>query len=146
MSHDAVRERLIGTWQLVAVVGEDAVTGEKTDLWGANPVGYINYAPDGRMMIINARADRDRPAGANATPAEAETLYRGFLAYAGDYTIEGDEITHHVDISWNETWTGTKQVRTFRFDGDRVHLSTRPSPDPVNGRMSMRTMTWEKLK
>jgi Lipocalin-like domain len=146
MSHDATRGRLIGTWTLVAVVKEDLATGEKTDLWGPNPVGYINYAPDGRMMVINARADRDRPVGPDPTAKEAETLYRGFLAYAGDYTIEGNEITHHVDISWNEAWTGTKQTRTFRFDGDRVDLSTSPSPDPVDGRMSVRTMTWEKLK
>jgi hypothetical protein len=24
------------------------------------------------------------------------------LAYAGRYTFEGDKITHHVDISWNQ--------------------------------------------
>ena len=73
-------------------------------------------------------------------------MFRSVLAYAGTYTIEGNKVTHHVDISWNEVWTGTHQTRIARFDGDRVHLSTKPTPDPVDGRLSVRTMTWEKMK
>ncbi len=140
-----MNERLIGTWRLLAVVAEDVATGEKRDIWGADPQGYINYGPDGRMIVINARQGRKKPAGLAPTPEEAAELFQGVLAYAGTYTVNGDEVTHHVDISWNEAWTGTDQVRLARFDGDRVHLSTRPNPDPVDGRMSVRTMTWEKL-
>ena len=43
-------------------------------------------------------------------------------------------------------WGGTAQKRHARFDGERVHLSTEPTPDPVSGKMSVRTMTWEKVK
>ena len=114
--------------------------------WGPNPVGYINYAPDGRMMVINARSGRAKPKSAAPTPQEAADLFQGMLAYAGSYTVNGNEVTHHVDVSWNEAWTGASMVRVAAFDGDRVHLSTKPTPDPVNGRMSVRTMTWEKLK
>jgi DnaJ-class molecular chaperone len=137
--------RLIGTWKLVAVVAEDLATGEKRDAWGPEPEGYINYGPDGRMIVINTRSDRTRPKGAAPTREEAADLFQSVLAYAGRYTVEGNQVTHHVDISWNEAWTGTDQVRMARFDGNRVHLSTQPNPDPVNGRMSVRTMTWEKL-
>jgi Lipocalin-like domain len=146
MSHDPTRESLIGTWKLVAVVNDDLATAAKSDFFGPDPIGYIHYSRDGRMMVINVRGDRAKPIGASATAQEATALFQSMLAYGGDYTIEGDEITHHVDISWNEVWTGTKQTHTFRFEGDRIHLSTKPSPDPVNGRMSVRTMTWEKLK
>ncbi len=141
-----MNDRLIGTWKLVSVTAEDSATGEKRDGWGPNPEGYINYGPDGRMIVINARSNRKKPAGAAPTPEEAVDLFQGVLAYAGTYTVEGDTVTHHVDISWNEAWTGTSQVRHARFDGNRVHLSTDPNPDPVNGRMSVRTMTWEKTK
>jgi hypothetical protein len=55
------------------------------------------------------------------------------------------EITHHVDVSWNENWTGTAQKRIARFEGNRVYLSTPPSLDPITGTTSVRTMTWEKL-
>ena len=146
MQNNAARARLIGTWKLVSVVNEDVSTGAKTDYFGPNPAGYINYGPDGRMIVINARSDRQKPAGASPTPEEAVELFKGVLAYAGTYTIDGNEVTHHVDISWNEAWTGTYQTRIARFDGDRVHLFTKPSRDPVNGRMSVRTMTWEKMK
>jgi hypothetical protein len=35
----------------------------------------------------------------------------------------GNEITRHVDISWNETWTGTKQKRIARFEGSGAGLA-----------------------
>jgi hypothetical protein len=50
-----------------------------------------------------------------------------------------------VEISWNESWSGTQQKRFARFEGSRVYLSTAPSPDPLTGRMTVRTMTWEKV-
>jgi hypothetical protein len=145
MSNDQTRQHLLGTWKLVAAVREDIPSGTKTDLLGANPTGYINYAPDGRMMVLNVGSARRKPAGANATPAEAEALFRSMTSYAGTYSVDGNEITHHVDVSWNESWTGTRQKRFARFEGDRVYLSTPPSPDPLTGTMSVRTMTWEKV-
>jgi hypothetical protein len=140
-----MNDRLIGTWKLVSVVARDVATGEERDAWGPNPDGYINYGPDGRMIVINTRSGRKAPVGAAPTREEAAELFQGVLAYAGRYTVDGNEVTHHVDISWNQAWTGQDMVRVARFDGERVHLATRPSPDPVNGRMSVRTMTWEKL-
>lgn len=145
MSNDDPRARLVGTWRLIAVETEDLATGEKFAAWGDRPAGFINYAPDGRMMVINVRADRKKPERAVPTAAEAADLFKSMLAYAGTYTVDGNEVTHHIDTSWNEMWTGTHQVRIARFDGDRVHLSTKPSPDLASGRMSVRTMTWEKL-
>ena len=146
MENEATRARLIGTWKLVSVINEDVATGQKSDHFGPNPDGYINYGPDGRMIVINTRTDRKRPKDASPTPEEAAGLFRGVLAYAGTYTIEGNVVTHHIDCAWNPTWGGTHQKRSARFDGERVHLSTEPTADPVNGRMSVRTMTWEKMK
>jgi hypothetical protein len=145
MANDGNRERLIGTWRLVAVETEDLATGEKSEGWGPDPLGFINYGPDGRMMVINLRSERAKPAGAVPTPTEAAELFKSMLAYAGTYTIDGNEVTHHIEISWNEAWSGTHQLRIARFEGTRVHLSTKPSPDLASGRVSVRTMTWEKL-
>ena len=139
-------ERLIGTWRLVAVKARDLDSGEERDVWGPNPAGFITYGADGRMSVINTRGGRAKPKGLTPTPQEAAELFQGMLAYAGSYTVKGNEVTHHVDIAWNEAWAGSDMVRVAKFDGDRVHLSTRPSHDPVNGRMSVRTMTWERLK
>jgi hypothetical protein len=132
MKSDDPRQRLLGTWKLIAAVREEIPSGTKTDFLGSSPTGYINYAPDGRMMVLNVGNGRRKPVGANATPAEAEALFRSMTSYGGTYTIDGNEITHHVDVSWNETWTGTKQKRIARFEGNRVYLSTPPSPDPLS--------------
>ena len=139
-------KRIVGTWRVVSVTAEDLETGERRDAWGPQPEGYINYAADGRMMVINVRGDRKKPAGRAPTREEAADLFESMLAYAGTYTIEGDTVTHQIDVSWNESWTGTRQVRIARFDGDRVHLSTLPGSDLATGRPGVRVMTWEKVK
>jgi hypothetical protein len=145
MTNDAIRERLIGTWKLISAVREDVPSGQKTDMLGAHPTGFINYTADGHMMVVNVGGGRRKPSGPVATPSEAETLFRSLTSYAGTYTTDGNVVTHHVEVSWNEAWTGTEQKRIARFEGNRAYLSTPPSADPVTGTMSVRTMTWEKI-
>ncbi|HKA71484.1 MAG TPA: lipocalin-like domain-containing protein, partial [Xanthobacteraceae bacterium] len=79
------------------------------------------------------------------TAAEADALFKSLLSYAGTYTIDGNEVAHHVDISWNESWTGTRLTRKFRLERNRLYLSVPPSPNPIDGRMGVRSVVWEKL-
>jgi Lipocalin-like domain len=139
------RQHLLGTWKLIAAVREEIPSGIKTEFLGSTPIGYINYGADGRMLVLTVASERRKPAGSKATSAEVEALFRSMTSYGGTYTIDGNEITHHVDVSWNESWTGTEQKRIARFNGNRVYLSTPPSLDPITGTTSVRTMTWEKL-
>src|SRR4051812_50063549 len=90
----AMTERLIGTWTLVSVVREEIPSGAKADTFGANPHGFITYGTDGRMVAIIARRGRAGPASGRAAAAEAETLFRGVLSYAGAYTFHGRAATH----------------------------------------------------
>jgi hypothetical protein len=53
------------------------------------------------------------------------------VAYSGRYTIEGDKVVHHVDISWNESWTGTDQVRFLNLEGDKLTVTA--PVDAVSG-------------
>jgi len=145
MQGDATTERLIGTWTLVSAVREEIPSGAKSDQLGPNPHGFISYSPDGRMIALITRADRTAPATGRATPTEAEALFRSMLSYAGPYTFDGRELTHHVDISWNESFTGSQQKRLVVFEGDLLKLSTPQSLDPIDGKMSVRTMTWKKI-
>jgi len=140
------RERLVGTWKLVEAVSEDLATGEKTNIYKGGAVGFITYGADERVMVIVVDSGRNKPTGNVATGPEAEALFRTMAAYAGSYMIKGNQIIHHVDVSWNETWTGTDQVRNYDFDGDRLSLATAPSPNPFTGKMSVRTLVWEKVK
>jgi hypothetical protein len=141
-----VIEELIGTWTLVSAVREEIPSGEKSDQLGPNPHGFITYGPDGRMIALIVRGDRTAPANGRPTSAEAEALFRSMLSYAGPYTFDGREVTHHVDISWNESFTGSQQKRLVAFEGDVLKLSTPQSLDPIDGKMSVRTMTWRRVK
>ena len=135
---------LLGTWKLVSVVRKEVPTGAKTDLLGPNPKGFINYLADGRMMVIVVRSDRNKPKANVPTAAEAEALFRSMNSYAGTYTFTDNEVTHHVDISYNETWTDTKQTRFYKLENSRLILSTSETPDPYDGKLSVRSLTWEK--
>ena len=138
--------KLIGTWKLVSAVSEELATGQKTNIYKGTPIGFITYGADGRVMTIIVDSPRKKPSGTIATAVEAEALFRSMAAYAGTYTIEGNQVIHRPDVSWNETWTGTDQVREYKFDGERLILATSPSPNPFSGKMSVRNLVWEKIK
>ena len=145
MSNDSTRQHHLGTWKLIAAVREEIASGAKTEFLGPNPVGYIIYGADGRMLVLTVGSGRRKPAGPKATSAEVEALFRSMTSYGDTYSIDGNEVTHHVGVSCNQSWTGTDQKRVAHFEGNRVYLSTPPSVDPITGTMSVRTMTWEKL-
>jgi hypothetical protein len=141
----AMADRLLGTWTLVSAVREEIPSGAKTDMFGQDPHGFINYSPEGRMIALITRRDRKAAANGRPTPTEAEALFRSMLSYAGTFTVEGDVVTHHVDISWNQSFTGGTQKRHFKLDRDRLILSTPQSHDPIDGKLSVRHMTWQRV-
>lgn len=49
-----------------------------------------------------------RPRSDHRTDEEQISLYESIFAYAGTYTVEGEKVTHRVDIWWNQYFTGTK--------------------------------------
>jgi len=144
-ANDKLRERLIGTWKLVSATREEIPSGEKMSFLGENPTGFLHYMPDGRMLAMITRPGRKPPAGNVATPAEAEGLIRSMIAYGSTFECQGDEVLHHCDISWTEKFTGTIQRRKVTFEGSRLTLSPPPSLDPLDGKMSIRRLTWERV-
>ena len=145
---NSIQQAILGTWKLVSYVREELPSGAKSDVMGAHPSGYINYGRDGRMIVIIVGTDRKKPAGAVATPDEAEALIRSMLAYAGTYTSDSQAktVTHHIDISWDQSRTGTDHVRSYKLEGNHLTLTTEPSTDPATGKKTVRTLLWERLK
>jgi hypothetical protein len=90
------RDKLVGTWKLISAVSDDLTTGQKTNIYKM-PVGFITYGADGRVMTIIVDSVRKRPAANVATAAEAEALFRSMAAYAGTYTIKGNQVIHIPD-------------------------------------------------
>jgi len=145
---NSIQQAILGTWKLVSYVREELPSGAESDVMGAHPSGYINYGRDGRMIVMIVGSDRKKPAGAVATPAEAEALIKSMLAYAGTYTIDSEAktVTHHIDISWDQSRTGTDHVRSYKLEGNHFTLTTEPSTDPATGKKTVRTLVWERLK
>jgi hypothetical protein len=143
----AGEEDLYGTWRLVSFTQEVVATGEKTDIFGKAPRGFLSYSRDGRMSAILVKAERPKPPDlAKMTDVERVELFKTVIAYAGTFTFDGKTATHHVDISWNENWTGTAQARNVRLEGGKLYISTNPLPAPADGRLVIGVLTWEKVK
>jgi lipocalin-like protein len=136
----------IGTWKLESYTIEDLATGQTTDFFGARPSGYMSYGPDCRMNAILIQEGRRAPASLVPTEAERIELYGGLIAYAGAYSIEGDKVSHHIDASWNQAWTGTTQVRQFTIDGKTLYIRTMPSKNALTGREASSVLTWTKVE
>ncbi len=86
---------------------------------------------DDEIQTIDRPSD-GVPVGAAPPDNERVALYDTMSAYAGTYSVEAGEVIHHVDISWNETWTGTDQNRLFEVSGNTLTLTTRIT-DPASG-------------
>jgi len=138
---------LVGTWRLVSAFKKDVETGEVSDAYGGpHPVGFLSYGRDHRMMAMAAYDNRVKPARVDqTTPELRDQLFQTYFAYAGTYSVTGESVQHHIEASWNETWTGTTVTRDIKFDNGRLILTTRPQLG-ANGRMVVLTLTWERIK
>jgi hypothetical protein len=124
-------------------------TGETKDVFGKAPRGFLTYGRDGRMMVLIVKDERPKPTATDLTKMtdrERAELFGTMAAYGGTYTFDGKTVTHHVDISWNQVWTGTDLVRTVQFDGRKLLLRTGPQPSDIDGTMSIFALTWEKVE
>ena len=138
------RAKIQGIWQLVSFQVEFQATGERQDVRGKNPTGYINFTPEGRMGVIITNEGR-QPATTDQDRAE---LFKTLVAYTGLYRVEGDKWITKVDVSANPAWVGTEQTRSFKIDGNRLQESTALMPfaaQPEKG-MVRYVITYEKTK
>jgi len=125
---------IVGTWKIKSFVREVIATGERQNEFGDKPEGYISYQRDGRMYAMLVAGNRAKPAGTAPTDDEKAKLFGTLIAYSGAYVVEGDKITHKIDVSWNQSWTGGDQVRFFKIDGDALTITTAINKNPRDGR------------
>jgi hypothetical protein len=141
----AADDEFYGTYKLVSSSRTVLATGQVETYTGER--GYITYGKDGRMMVLIVRGDRPKAESfEKMTDQQRADLFRSMTAYTGTYTFDGKTMQHHIDIAGNEIWSGTTQSRDVRKDGERLVYTTRPAPTPRDGKLSITTLTWEKLK
>ncbi len=147
MTASELSGELHGTWSLISSTRKVLETGEIEDTYGVAPQGYITYGSDGRMLVLIVRNDRPKPTSIEAiSDQQRADLHRSMTAYGGTYTYDGKSVQHHIDVSWNEVWTGTTIIRDIERQGDLLVLTTRPAPFSGDGKMIVGTLIWEKVK
>ena len=134
----------LGSWRLESahVVEGDTVI-DRTP-FGAEPHGLLHYLSGGRMAVLIAHGGRIPFANGRlgATDAETPLAARTFTAYAGRFEVEGDHITHHVEMNRYPNGVGVGYRRVARIDGDVLELTT-PSGLPP-GQRPMR-LCWRRI-
>lgn len=143
----ASQEILDGTWKLISSTRTNTATGATVNTFGSKPQGFITYGRDRRVLVLITQGDRPKAESIEKiTDQQRNRLFSSMIAYAGTYNFDGKTIEHQIDISWNEVWNGTKQIRDVKMEGDRLIYTTRPGPSPVDGSMGFGTVIWEKVK
>ena len=135
-------ETLIGTWRLISAASTTSAGERNETPYGQKPTGLLTYSDDGRVTAMISYGGR-KPLSVRAGAEEQAEAFKTFLSYAGRYTISGDKVTHHVEISSIQNYVGRDLVRTVRFENDRIVLVTPPTP--VNGRVQTIELIWERL-
>ena len=136
--------RIVGTWKLVSYEVEQQSTGQRGPIMGDKPTGYAHFLPEGRVFFILTGEGR-KP---GKTDAERAELLGTLVAYSGTYTTDGDKWSTSVDVAWNPEWVGTKQVRDFKIEGDRLVVTTpwRVMPNWADKGMTRSIVTFERAK
>ena len=118
-------EKFVGTWRLVSfeLTSDDQVTYPL----GKDAVGYLIYNNDGYMSAALMASKRPRFSSMDmmkATTEEIEAAADTYVAYCGKYTVNEGKVTHLVEVSFFPNWVGEKQERFYKFEGDKLILST----------------------
>lgn len=138
---------VVGTWQLISA--KSTALNGKVDpyAFGKTPSGFMTFTPEGRMSLIMCDDSRkplsvlDRVAAPSDERAQA---FATFVAYAGRYSLEGDHLIYHVEVSSIQNWVGTDLTRIIKFDGDE--LSTRTLTTVKGGVQQVIELTWKRVK
>jgi hypothetical protein len=135
---------IVGTWRLLSYVVEVQATGEKLPAMGEKPGGYVTFLPEGRVFFV-LTGDGRKPAKTEHDRAE---LLNSLVAYTGTYSTEGSTWTTSVDVAWNPEWVGTRQVRSFRVEGDRLEVLTpwRTMPNWPDKGMTRSIVSFERAR
>src|SRR5947209_3722922 len=96
-------EDISGTYRLIVEQRKIVDTGEIVPV--PNPLGYISYGKDGRMLVVIVRHPRPKPEALDKiTDQQRQDLFRTMSAYGGTYSFDGKTVEHSIDIAWNEVW------------------------------------------
>ena len=154
MSNLSQNNPLLGTWKLISITAIFPDGNIDKEAFGANPIGYITYTIEGKMMVIFSKSERQFLSGNSASPLtaaihsvpieERAEAFSTFNSYAGSYSFDGNKVIHHVEIASIPNRIGKSLTRTFVLNGDRVTLITPPSKSDNTPKIF--ELTWERIE
>jgi hypothetical protein len=138
MTSKAVQS-LLGLWRLVSFDIEFQDSGRKILPFGPQPQGRLILLPNSVMMVVITSTDRPIP----ISDDERVAAFNNTIAYSGRYTVDGDLLKVNVDISWNEAWRNTVQLRTIKLTDAGLSLISDWAPSPAAPEKIVRgTLDW----
>ena len=142
-----IRDRLVGTWRLVST--EETLKDGTTRpfaAFGAHARGFLLYQRDGYMCATLVNPDRPKWADpAHATVEEKVAAADGTFAYCGRYEIDvkQKQIVHLPEVATDPGYVGSRQIRPYVFEGDRLIFSDVERQDPTVSRWKI---VWQKVR
>jgi|SRR5882762_3611966 len=134
----SISENFVGTWRLIdySFFYADGIVEHP---WGPEVSGYLLYSAQGYMSANlspahrtwrsrRARLEAEVPGATRISHSRISrrAIPRDYIAYSGKFTLDGDTITHHVEVSLFPNWVGLPQLRHYAFEGNQLTLRTEP--------------------
>ena len=146
-SESEIRDRIVGTWKLVSAEQtlKDGTT-RPYPRFGAKGKGFLMYQRDGYMCADLVNPDRPKWTDtAHPTPEEKLAAADGTFAYCGRYEIDvkQKQIVHLPEVATDPGYVGSRQLRPYAFEDDRLILSGIEKNDPSVARWKI---VWEKRR
>ncbi|MGF1675646.1 MAG: lipocalin-like domain-containing protein [Rivularia sp. (in: cyanobacteria)] len=153
MSSFSKNNPLLGTWKLISITSIFSDGKIDREAFGTNPIGYITYTPEGKIMVIFSKSERPLLSGNSASPLtaaihqipieERSQAFSSFNSYAGSYTLDGNTVIHHVEIASIPNRVGKSLSRTFTLNVNQVTLKTPPSKSHDTPKFEL---VWERVE
>lgn len=138
--------QIVGVWKSTGWVRKEVATGKVDKLYGDQPVGHWVFTKGGRTLVLTVAQDRKKPAAPVITDPERVELQKSMFAYSGSYKVEGTKLMVRVEASWNQSWTGTEQVRQIEIAGNKLTIITLPFKSMIDGVEQVVTTTYERVE
>jgi hypothetical protein len=139
------KDLFVGTWRLASA---ETFDGEGRPILTYD-TGILQYTASGRMSAQLYRNDRPKFARQEwfaGSDQEIRSAFVGYIAYFGTFDLDeaARMVIHRVQGSFFPNWEGGEQRRYYRFDGNRLSLST--TPGVISDQKASATLIWERVE
>ena len=138
------RSDIEGLWNLLSME-QRYDDGRVIYPFGRNVEGRIYYGADKSMFCAIQKSGRTPFSTGKQWTADASEkarAYNDYLTYCGRYEMDGDTVTHHIEISLYPDWIGKRQSRKIRLMNGRLHITARLEDNTPEARTSL--LVWER--